>query len=158
MSIYFYLYLLSLSTSTLSVSSTSSRGSVSTGSRGSLSASSRGSLNSVGLYGSDLSNGLDHYSSGMCIAPSTACPPILEQTIYSSKGETTEGLSTMYDQPGQYHSMSNSRVSLTSISPPISPMTAMSYNDMANFRRPNHTTGSNERLHKSVSLYQSLEK
>ncbi|XP_066936819.1 protein WWC2-like isoform X2 [Clytia hemisphaerica] len=141
----------SLSTSTLSVSSTSSRGSLSTGSRGSLSASSRGSLNSLGLYGSDMTNGVDHYSSGLCHAPSTACPPIYEQSIYSSRGETTEGLSMTYDQQNGHQSMSNSRVSLTSISPPISPLTApISYTDVANLRRPIHPAGSNERLHKSA--------
>ena len=156
-------FFLSLSTSTLSVSSTSSRGSLSTGSRGSLSASSRGSLNSLGLYGSEVvSNGVDHFSAGnMCMAHSTTCPPIYEQSIYSSssscKGDqiTTDGLSLTYDQHNghQSNSMSNSRVSLTSISPPISPMTPLSYTDVANLRRPvQQSTGSNERLHTSVRL------
>lgn len=137
----------SLSSSTLSVSSTSSRGSLSTGSRGSLSASSRGSLNSVGLYGIDGLNGVDHLSSAY-MAPSSACPPIYEQSVLSSKGETTSGLAITSDQGPQ--SISNSRISLTSISPPISPMTGLSYNDVVNFKRPPQTTGSNERLHKSA--------
>lgn len=116
----------SLSASTLSVSSTSSRGSISTGSRGSLSASSRGSLNSLCLHGDAAGN--EHHSS-FCHLPSNTCPPIYESSILATRAETTEGLATM--TPVENHSpyLSNSKVSLysrdsnPSVSPPTSPLT-----------------------------------
>ena len=102
------------------------------------------------------------------MAHSTTCPPIYEQSIYSSssstKAESVDGLSmtsSPYDHPHQNgvggSQMSNSRISLNSISPPISPMTPISYTDVANLRRPvQQSTGSNERLHKSVSFFYSF--
>ena len=117
----------SLSASTLSVSSTSSRGSISTGSRGSLSASSRGSLNSLCLHGEVTSS--DHYSS-FCHIPSNTCPPIYESHILATKAETTEGLATTTPTDQQQSAyLSNSKLSLysrdsnQSLSPPISPLT-----------------------------------
>lgn len=141
-----YFQYFSLSTSTLSLSSSSSRGSVSTG--------SRGSLNSlVGWHGNDTVNGLDHYS---YLAPSSTCPPIYEQSIYSTKGETTKGLSTI----NATENPSNSRVSLNSLSPPISPLTTLSYNDVANSTRVTSygytaVNGSSESLNKNVSKVMS---
>ncbi|XP_065670616.1 protein WWC3 isoform X6 [Hydra vulgaris] len=84
------LKLKSLSASTLSVSSTSSRGSASTETR-----SSRGSLNSLGHQvelASDNSANLYHLTS-------TSCPPIYESRVLASQAETSEGLNNTCCSP-----------------------------------------------------------
>lgn len=117
------------------MSSTSSHGSMSTGSRCSLSASSRGSLSSLNhsMNNSDglhLSSSVDYYPSSYHPV-SNHCPPIYETPKYESSYPVENA---RFDLPntaqnllisnlnGKGSTSSRDSVSLSSISPPISPL------------------------------------
>jgi len=125
----------SLSTSTLSMSSSSSHGSMSTGSRCSLSASSRGSLSSLNYSASNpdvlhMANSNEYFPSSY--HPTlNQCPPIYETTKFEStnpdmrlESNFSAANALIANLQSKNSISSRDSMSLSSMSPPISPLHA----------------------------------
>eukprot|EP00794_Sanderia_malayensis_P007374 gene7374-8194_t len=135
----------SLSASTLSMSSASSHGSLS--SRCSLSASSRGSLNSLNQSvsnpdGLHLSNSNEYFP--LSYHPiSTTCPPIYEATKLESVSNSCLPYPTPIITSNTKGSLSSREsLSVSSVSPPVSPMQASSESGIQQWSRNYPTTSS----------------
>ena len=108
------------------MSSTSSHGSMSTGSRCSLSASSRGSLSSLNHSASNpdglhLSNSNEYFPSSYHPV-STTCPPIYETTKLESRLPTPNTFANSNNTQSKGSTSSRDSMSISSMSPPVSPM------------------------------------